>query len=146
MANSRGLDKDVIEMLCEDRWEDADSDSENLPSDIEVLIPEWEDYVDPHSEFNWLGVIDGKVTYQQNNRSPVKQVGDCRAFLIRRNQIADTFWDDMEEPEDETAKLAFELFDRFGCLQPQYKEHPVKRGSGVWGGELNHGDILLMRS
>ncbi|GKZ40101.1 hypothetical protein AbraIFM66950_002337 [Aspergillus brasiliensis] len=50
----------------------------------------------------------------------------------------------MEEPEEETAELAFELFDRFGCLQAQYKSHPVKKGSGVWGDELNDGDILLI--
>lgn len=132
MANIWDLDEDILEMICENRWGNVDSDSEDLPSDMEDLIPDWEYYVDSHSEFKWLEVIDGKVAHQQNNRSPVKQVGDCRAFLIRRNRIADTFWDDMEEPEDETSELAFELFDRFGCLQPQFKEYPVKRGSGVW--------------
>ncbi|KAK6820311.1 hypothetical protein RU639_007510 [Aspergillus parasiticus] len=56
----------------------------------------------------------------------------------------DTFWEDMEAPEHQLAELAFELFDRFGSLKPHFKEHHLKRGSGVWGDELNYSDILLI--
>lgn len=144
MANAWDLDEDFRKELCAERLGDVDSDSESLSSDIEVPIPDWEDYVDPQFEFEWLEVIDGNVTYQRNSHSPVEHVGESEAFLIRRNRIADTFWDDMNDMELGTAGLAFELFDRFGCLQSQFKEHPIKRGSGVWANELNDGDILLI--
>ncbi|PIG87055.1 hypothetical protein AARAC_004316 [Aspergillus arachidicola] len=56
----------------------------------------------------------------------------------------DTFWDDMEAPEHQLAELAFELFDRFDSLKPHFKDHALKRGSGVWGDELRYSDILLI--
>jgi hypothetical protein len=89
--------------------------------------------------------IDGTVRLQENSHSSAEEVAHCRAFLIRRDQIEDNFLEDMEELDEETADLAFELFDRVGCLQPQYKSHPVKQGSGAWGDELNDGDILLIK-
>lgn len=89
-------------------------------------------------------MIHGKVTYQPDSLSPVEQVAHSTAYLIRRNWIADTFWDDMGDPEGETAELAFDLFNRFGSLKSQYKEHPVHRGSRVWANELDRGDILLI--
>lgn len=153
MANVFDIDEDSRKEICADRLGYTSgsaspySDTEvQLPDDIDIetVIPDWEYYIGPHSEFELLEVIYGKVTYQHDSLSPVDHVADSTAFLIRRNWIADTFWDDMEGPEHETAELAFELFDRFGCLRPQYKEHPVKRGLGVWGNELDRGDILLI--
>jgi ribosomal protein S18 acetylase RimI-like enzyme len=142
MAAESDMDEDLREEILDDRRRNMYSDSEYLSSDSEDYIPDWED--DPHSEFKWLEVIRGEVTLQQNHCSTTKRIGDCKAYLIRRHWIADNFWDDMEEPEHEMAELAFELFGRFGCLQPQFKDHPVKRGSGVWSDELNNGDILLI--
>ena len=120
-----------------DKGEEEEFDEEDLVSD-------WEDYVDPYPHFKWLEKIHGEVTSQRNSRSRPKQIGSCEAYLIRRDRIADTLWDDMEELEDEMAALAFELFDRFGCLKPHFKDHPVNRGSGVWNDELDYGDLLLI--
>ncbi|EED18274.1 conserved hypothetical protein [Talaromyces stipitatus ATCC 10500] len=52
----------------------------------------------------------------------------CNALLIRRNEIADRFWNDMEEPDHALVELAFEVFDRYGCIQPKFKNHPIKWG------------------
>ncbi|KAL2818211.1 hypothetical protein BDW59DRAFT_181913 [Aspergillus cavernicola] len=141
MADAWDIEEETREDIIAKLSLNPDSD---LGLDLESLIPDWEMHVDPHAEFKWLEVIDGQVTHQQDSQSPVEQIGDCRAFLIRRDRILDRFWEDMEEPEEETADLAFGLFNRFSCLQPQFKDHPVKRGSGVWGDELNNGDILLI--
>lgn len=43
----------------------------------------------------------------------------------------------MAEPE-------FELFDRYGSLQPKFKKHLLRRGCGVWNDELDDGDILII--
>ncbi|EFW19373.1 conserved hypothetical protein [Coccidioides posadasii str. Silveira] len=99
------------------------SDSEGPSSDIEVLIPDYEKYVDPCSEFKWLKVIDGETIYQRTE------------YKFRHN---------MEEPEHEMAELAFELFDQFGCFQSQSKKHPVKRGSGVWSDGPNNKNTVLI--
>ncbi|EFQ96928.1 hypothetical protein MGYG_08853 [Nannizzia gypsea CBS 118893] len=117
---------------------------EDHPPDSDGVYPDWETYVDSYSAFEWLEGIEGWVTFQQNSRSSSTKIGFCRAQLIRREWIADTFWDDMEGPEHEMAELAFDLFDHFGCLKSNYKDHIVNRGSGVWNDELNKGDILLI--
>jgi GNAT superfamily N-acetyltransferase len=50
----------------------------------------------------------------------------------------------MEEPSRETSLLAFDLFDRYGRLRSEFKDHPIRKGSGVWSKELDTGDILLI--
>lgn len=52
----------------------------------------------------------------------------------------------MEQPTEETSALAFDLFDRYGRLKPEFKVHPVKKGSGIWNTELNEGDIFSIES
>ncbi|GKZ25972.1 hypothetical protein AbraCBS73388_001786, partial [Aspergillus brasiliensis] len=144
MANAGNLDECTRQELLEDWRNEVGSDCDDECFDLEEMCPEWEYCVDPHFEFKWLEVIDGTVTHQKNSHSPAEDIAHCRAFLIRKDRILKPFWEDMEEPEEETAELAFEVFDRFGCLQAQYKTHPVKQGSGAWGDELNDGDILLI--
>lgn len=49
----------------------------------------------------------------------------------------------MEEPTRETHDLAFDLFDRYGRLNTEFYEHDINKGTGVWGKELDRGDLLL---
>ncbi|KAL8724806.1 MAG: hypothetical protein Q9181_006661 [Wetmoreana brouardii] len=44
----------------------------------------------------------------------------------------------------DTSEIGFDLFDRWGNLKVEYIEHRVKKGSAVWGAELNEGHILLI--
>lgn len=44
-----------------------------------------------------------------------------------------------------TPDLAFGLFDREGCVQRDYIEHTVRKGSGARGRELDHGDLLFIK-
>lgn len=74
------------------------------------------------------------------------RVGDCNAKLIRRSRIRDTFYDVMDEPSTETSQLAFNLFDRYGRLRREFKEHEIKKGSGIWQDELDFGDLLLIET
>ncbi|KAL2201521.1 hypothetical protein P885DRAFT_27212 [Corynascus similis CBS 632.67] len=52
----------------------------------------------------------------------------------------------MGQPSEATSDLALELFDRYGRLNREYYDHEIRKGSGAWGPELNHGDILLFNS
>lgn len=52
---------------------------------------------------------------------------------------ADTHYD-----HDASKQLAFELFDRFGHLREQFKNHPERNGTGAWGSELDSGQFLVI--
>ncbi|KAK3896882.1 hypothetical protein C8A05DRAFT_20243 [Staphylotrichum tortipilum] len=92
------------------------------------------------AEWKWLEQIDGVGDVDHH------QVAYCDAKLIRRQHIKSAFWAEMEGPSEETSDLAFELFDRYGRLNREHYDHEMGKGSGVWGQELDHGDILLFES
>jgi len=98
---------------------------------------------DLYAEFHWLEAIDGFVSHTSSTSSP-RHIGRCHAKLIRRNKVSRDFHAAMGEPSEETSSLAFDLFDRYARLKQELIEHPIKKGSGVWGKELNSGDILLI--
>jgi hypothetical protein len=101
---------------------------------------------DEFAEYKWLEEIEGFVTCpggSLDDASP-EQIGYCEGKLIRRSQMCATFYDDMERPSRDTSMLAFELFDRYGRLKNEFKEHPIRKGSSVWNKELDSGDLLLI--
>ncbi|KAK0637057.1 hypothetical protein B0T17DRAFT_520562 [Bombardia bombarda] len=101
---------------------------------------EWDDNEDPMSP-SWVKqlnefIITGKET-----------IVSCTAMLIERDEIRDRFWTEMHDlnSRDGTpSDCAFELFDRYGRLRREYYEHEIRNGTGVWGAELDQGDILLI--
>jgi len=115
-----------------------DMSSDEGPSDLS------ED--DMFAEFGWLEQIDGFIFDQKSSSSSENHIGYCDGKLIRRKDIRATFRSDMEEPTAETSFLAFDLFDRYGRLKPEFKDHLVKKGSGVWGAEFDDGDIFLIET
>lgn len=50
----------------------------------------------------------------------------------------------MEEPTNDLSELAFSLFDRWGNLKSELRNHPIKKGTGIWGEELDEGKFLLI--
>ncbi len=126
------------EELEEDDESGGDSDSRDVDEDCSEF--------DEFAEFEWLEVMDGVVTCTERSSDGAaqKRVGYCQGKLIRRRQIRATFYHEMEEPSTETSLLAFDLFDRYGRLRSEIKDHTVRKGSGVWNEELDSGDILLI--
>ena len=98
------------------------------------------------AEFEWLEQMDGRIMLTDPANQDRTQIAHCDAKLIRRGQIRNIFYHEMEEPSSETSQLAFDLFDRFGRLRKEFKEHEIKRGSGIWQDELDWGDLLLFES
>ena len=127
------------------------SDEEEDSYDNEDIDGLWDG--DSDDEFPWFEEIDGLATLKPSTdnaaissgpaRGEERQIGGCDAKLIRRNKIRESFWLEMESPTQETSDLAFDLFDRYGRLNPWFYEHDFHKGSGVWGNELDHGDLLL---
>ncbi|KAL6229437.1 hypothetical protein BDW75DRAFT_235209 [Aspergillus navahoensis] len=50
---------------------------------------------------------------------------------------------DREVPSEDMCDIAFQVFDWYGTIKAKYKDHPVQRGSGVWGNELDCGPLFL---
>lgn len=71
-------------------------------------------------------------------------IGFCNAKLINREPIRATFYRDMEEPTHDLSELAFHVFDRWGCLKSKFRDHPVKKGTGIWGAELDKSQFLFI--
>jgi hypothetical protein len=106
-----------------------------------------DDEFDEFDEFDWLEDLNATVTLTPPTTVPgaalKATIASCSAKFIRRGQMRESFWLSMEEPTAETSDLAFTLFDRYGCLNRQCYEHEFKKGTGVWGKELDYGDILF---
>lgn len=114
--------------------DEGDMDDEDDLDDLET-----EDDEDEDEEFPWLKSLNGCVKEPNGT-----QVGHCHAKLIDRKPIRATFWREMQEPSHDTASLGFDLFDRWGRLRPELYQHPIKKGTSVWGSELDNGKFLLI--
>ena len=91
-------------------------------------------------EWPWL------KSYYAEEKEGGQIIGSCVAYRIDRKLIRPYFYTEMKEPTQELADLAFELFDRWGCVKDDFLHHPVKKGTGIWSEELNRGKILLFQS
>lgn len=89
-------------------------------------------------EFKWMKNFIAECT------SDGVVVATALARYIYREGMRSEFWERMEEPSEETCGVAFHVFDRYGTVQTKYKDHPVQRGTGVWGNELDHGPLFLI--
>lgn len=118
-----------------ERSEQADRGEDGISEDLEE-----DEEFDELDEFPWIKSINVPINADGAEDSP--QIGHCVAKLIDRDYIRATFHRDMEEPSNDTATVGFGLFDRWGCLKPEFRTHPVKKGTGVWGQELDQGRFL----
>ncbi|KAJ5748236.1 uncharacterized protein N7511_009932 [Penicillium nucicola] len=66
------------------------------------------------------------------------------ARYIDRERMRSRFWENMEEPSEETCDVAFHVFDRYGRVNLKYRDHPVQNGTGIWGSELDNGPLFLI--
>jgi len=123
----------------QDDVSEDDDELLNSPDDMEDEDPESE----TDEEFkHWLKNISFPIKQSEDPDAP--KIGYCIAKLIDREPIRATFHRDMEEPTNDTVSCAFEIFDRWGNLKSELRNHPVKKGTGVWGPELDCGRILLI--
>ncbi|EXJ80685.1 hypothetical protein A1O3_06969 [Capronia epimyces CBS 606.96] len=92
-------------------------------------------------DIKWLESMDA---FASCDDAPEETIGSCHAELIRRNDIRKSFYRSMLGPFEEITLLAFDLFDKYGKLNNDYKHHEIKKGSGLWKRRLDEGDILLI--
>jgi len=63
---------------------------------------------------------------------------------VNRDFIRPDFWRCMEELCQELSNIAFELYDRYGCLREDFIQHAVRKGTGYWRKELDCGFLLII--
>jgi len=71
-------------------------------------------------------------------------IGGGYGRYVRRNRIRHKFWCNMEEPSEHLSDVTFRLFDRYGRLNKELKDHEIRKGTGAWGSELDHGDLFII--
>ncbi|KUL83668.1 hypothetical protein ZTR_11068 [Talaromyces verruculosus] len=86
----------------------------------------------------WRDKIIAKCTYGG------KSIGHAIARFIHRGMITKHFWEEMDKCSHEAGQIAWMVFDRYGFIKDRFKSHPVHRGTGVWGSELDNGPLLLI--
>ena len=87
---------------------------------------------------SWMQTIHVHCSYEGN------EIGRGFGRYVKRDRIRATFWRDMEEPCQDLSQIAFELFDRHGRLRKEFKDHPIRKGTGVWGSELDLGSFFVI--
>lgn len=75
-----------------------------------------------------------------------KEIGRGFGTFVNRPYIKDNFLPHMVKASHELSKIAFEVFDRKGCLKRKFMHNlvPECTGSGRWGGELDNGTLLII--
>ncbi|KAL4877391.1 hypothetical protein BJY04DRAFT_209984 [Aspergillus karnatakaensis] len=89
-------------------------------------------------ETRWENIITAECTHEG------KPIGYALARFIYRGLITADFWGKMDEPSHDLEQIAWILFTRYGFLQEKFKSHPVHRGTGAWGSELDDGPLLII--
>lgn len=101
--------------------------------------------------FSWIVVLDGALTDPipedgESSQETAAWHGYCRAKLVLRDRIHANFGAYATSATPEMKRMAHDLFDRYGRLRTEFKDHTFMSGSGVWGDELSVGDILLIEN
>ncbi|KAK2037395.1 hypothetical protein LZ31DRAFT_560433 [Colletotrichum somersetense] len=92
----------------------------------------------------WLIPILACATVHPDESKPPVQAGKAVGFIVRRDTIQSAFHEMMEPPSMEIMDLALDLFDRYGRLKEEIRQHPLRKGSAVWSRELDEGDFVLI--
>lgn len=114
-------------------------------ADVKFEMDE-EDYVIPYTIRTWMTTQEcAEWTQLIHVRATHKEkiIGRADGRYIDRDQIREYFQDAMDEPSQDTAEFASDLFDSRGRLKSELR---AGEGSGIWGSEMNTGGILLLET
>jgi len=107
------------------------------PENFQVALKSYRQEDDDEFE-EWMQTLFVTCTYDG------KEIGRGFGRYVKRGFIRDNFWRNMEEPCEELSSIAFKLFDRYGRLKEEYINHPIRKGTGCWGTELDLGNLFIL--
>ncbi|KAH8589032.1 hypothetical protein B0O99DRAFT_637908 [Bisporella sp. PMI_857] len=151
--SEEGDSDEEMDAFERDFYDDFDDDEESIgPEETEVEQKEYslgdqkftfkiflaEDEGHEDEFTRWMQTIHVHCSYEG------KEIGRGFGRYVQRDKIRGSFWRDMEEPCQGLSEIAFELFDRYGRLRKELKDHPIQKGTGVWGSELDLGSFFVI--
>jgi hypothetical protein len=113
-------DEEPAELNVENHFWNVSTTGGNIPLKITLFTLEESDC------FPWVNNFLAKVT--QNDQL----VACVLARLIQRGTVRRSFWEHMDDLCRDTSNIAFELFDRYGRLKQNLKDH-MTQGALVSG-------------
>ncbi|KAE8396832.1 hypothetical protein BDV37DRAFT_93183 [Aspergillus pseudonomiae] len=131
----RSEDASDDEFMPDRKYKTTLVENEFLPNDGTNRALKIEIVISPHV---WRDNITAKCTHKG------KVIGRAIARFIYRAMITKNFWEKLDEYSQDTGYVAWTVFNRYGFLREKFKSHPVHRGTGVWGSELDDGPLLLI--
>ncbi|KAH7411391.1 hypothetical protein BKA64DRAFT_380322 [Cadophora sp. MPI-SDFR-AT-0126] len=148
--DGRDTDESVSSEITSGMSDFDDDDPESLEIDVEetvmslskspsvqVTLKSYQ--VEDDDELrSWMQILVATCTREE------KEIGRGIGRYVRRGYIRNDFWQTMEQSCEELSSIAFSLFDRYGRLREEYISHPIRKGSGYWGHELDVGDIFII--
>ncbi|RDW61397.1 hypothetical protein BP5796_11289 [Coleophoma crateriformis] len=126
----------VENMEHQNRTDDDNSYANTFAHDIDQA--DEFDLGDDRAFQQWMQSICLHCLYQG------ELIGHAFGRHINRGMIRHDFYRVMEEPCQDISDVAFEVFDRYGSLKKEFKDHSVRKASGAWSSELDEGNLLLI--
>jgi hypothetical protein len=106
--------------------QDADLEQRSIPNHGSV------DLHDEYAPRQWLRTVRVKCTRREI------WSGEPMGRLIDRDLIKGHFWEYMQNTSPVVGSIVFEVFDRYGCLMQELKDHTIRKGTSPWDDELSH--------
>jgi hypothetical protein len=117
--------------------QDADLEQRSIPNhgsvDLQAYFQDAE-----YAPRQWLRTVRVKCIQEGN------LVGRAMGRLIDRDLIKGHFWEYMQNTSPVVGSIVFEVFDRYGCLMKELKDHTIRKGTSPWGDELSHGPLFII--
>lgn len=100
----------------------------------------------PVEEFFFMGGSDDRkkwlLDFHAHIKLDDKVIGHAYGRLFHREYVRSDFWQEMDGVSQDMSDVGYAVFNRFGCLKEELKTHPVRKGTGSWGSELDYGPLL----
>ena len=145
-----GVDEDLDSDDQYGMWSDEDNYAGPLELDVEETVTTLSKSLDSQVTMKLYrgddddGFEGWMQTFVATCSREGKEIGRAFGRYVRRSCIRHNFWLEMEQPCQELSSIAFSLFDRYGRLKEEYITHPIRKGSGYWGRELDLGDLFII--
>ncbi|PVH81813.1 hypothetical protein DL98DRAFT_415916, partial [Cadophora sp. DSE1049] len=86
----------------------------------------------------WL--VEFKVEFVYKKRP----IAFIKGTFLQRSLIKSNFQEAIKTVDQTVSEIPTDIFDRYGRLKRQFKDHEVIKGTGIWGDELDHGDLFIV--
>ncbi|KAL6715582.1 hypothetical protein ACLMJK_006543 [Lecanora helva] len=121
------------------------TDTDQIPAKYDELLSSRIKNQHGHKEYDKLPWVKS-IYVPIKHPSKTTPVGYCSALLIDREPIRAHLLEHGGQKICDLASMGLGIFDSWGTLKLEFYEGGVRRGSSIWGSELNYGRILVIEA